>query len=292
MTEKVFAIVVTFNRKVLLRECIKALQTQSYPLSQIVIVNNASTDGTQEMLEEFPTLKILNLPSNIGSSGGYYEGMKWAFESGAEWFWLMDDDVEPLQDALENQLKYSHISQCIHPTKYFLNGDVFEWEQIFCPVLGITVKLKEASFKNGKEWCYVNTGCFEGMLINRSIVKKIGYPDKRFFTCYDDTIYGFLASLYTNTIYIRKASFLKKINPKSQSPSDIKLYYSVRNYLLEAEYLIKMGFQTRGFYLLCFCYLVFHMLMRSIVREYSIKRFYIVLKAAKDGIRKNFGIIR
>ena len=50
MKEKICAVVVTYNRKDLLVECLNALKNQTYPLDGIYIIDNASTDGTQELL--------------------------------------------------------------------------------------------------------------------------------------------------------------------------------------------------------------------------------------------------
>ena len=59
MNPIVCAVIVTYNRKLLLRECLGALSNQSVPLERIIVVNNASTDGTQEMVgEEFPGVEL------------------------------------------------------------------------------------------------------------------------------------------------------------------------------------------------------------------------------------------
>ena len=100
-SDRVCAVVITFNRKALLRECLLALGPQLQPEDRILVVDNASTDGTSALLEtEFPTLERLSLPENIGGSGGFYEGMKWAFEKGFDFLWLMDDDGRPDPDCL------------------------------------------------------------------------------------------------------------------------------------------------------------------------------------------------
>ncbi|MDQ6623533.1 MAG: glycosyltransferase [Verrucomicrobiota bacterium] len=77
----VCAVVVTYNRRELLRECVAALLAQTQQVEKILIVNNASTDGTVEMLAaEFPTsrhpqMEVLTLPVNIGGAGGFRAGM-------------------------------------------------------------------------------------------------------------------------------------------------------------------------------------------------------------------------
>ncbi len=75
MSERVCAVVLTYNRKELLSECLSALNAQTRPLDGIVVVNNASTDGTAEMLaESFATVNALNQHENLGASTGFYLG--------------------------------------------------------------------------------------------------------------------------------------------------------------------------------------------------------------------------
>jgi rhamnopyranosyl-N-acetylglucosaminyl-diphospho-decaprenol beta-1,3/1,4-galactofuranosyltransferase len=93
----VAAVVVTFNRKELLCECLDALLAQTYPVSRIVLIDNASSDGTAELLAEKGYLEneifdYLRLPVNSGGAGGFHEGVKRAFEAGFDWLWLMDDE--------------------------------------------------------------------------------------------------------------------------------------------------------------------------------------------------------
>src|SRR5690606_27933775 len=98
------------------------------PLQAIYIIDNASTDGTPELLHrmgytpspqggtltlETPgnqeKVKIIHirLPENTGGAGGFHEGVKRAYNDGYDWIWLMDDDAEPLEDALEKLLPYA-----------------------------------------------------------------------------------------------------------------------------------------------------------------------------------------
>ena len=112
MLDTVAAVIVTYNRKELLAECILALLNQTHPLNKIFVIDNASTDGTYIMLERKGFLNNSKisyhaLPENMGSSGGFAEGIKKAHEEGFDWIWIMDDDSEPAPNALELLLEYS-----------------------------------------------------------------------------------------------------------------------------------------------------------------------------------------
>jgi GT2 family glycosyltransferase len=246
------AVLVTFNRKKLLLECISGLLNQTKQLTHIVILDNNSNDDTESTIKEkfgsHKSITFIQLGENTGGAGGFYHGIKWAYEQGYEWFWLMDDDVEPEFDCLEKMSKFTQQSKCLHPTKrYTDNGEVFNWEGHLNPKNSYSVRLKNEKFRT-KEYTTTNIGCFEGMLIHKDIVKKIGFPDPRFFITGDDLIYGHLASKHTPVYYLRDPEFKKKIlkNEKSyflnferpyQSP--FYLYFNTRNHFLKKDYLIK-----------------------------------------------------
>jgi rhamnopyranosyl-N-acetylglucosaminyl-diphospho-decaprenol beta-1,3/1,4-galactofuranosyltransferase len=211
---RVAAVIVTYNRKQLLCECIDALLAQSSSVARIVLIDNASTDRTAELLAERGYLgtgvfDYIRMPVNAGGAGGFHEGVKRGYEEGYDWLWLMDDDVEPVPDALSTMLSYSNVSQCIQACKAFKDGESEGWER--------WASIDESgrrttSDEQNADYIVAQTGCFEGMLIHREIIAKIGLPDKRFFIGGDDVAYGYLASKHTQVIYIREACFVKKMN--------------------------------------------------------------------------------
>ena len=75
---KIIAVVVTYNRRELLKRNIGCLR-QNTPLHSIVVVNNGSTDGTKEWLDEQTDLRVIH-QENVGGSGGFYTGIRYAFQ--------------------------------------------------------------------------------------------------------------------------------------------------------------------------------------------------------------------
>src|SRR5258708_30897142 len=101
----VAAVIVTFNRKGLLIECLEAVRGQTRPCERVFIIDNASTDGTPELLADEGLLdgsiEYVRLPVNTGSAGGFHEGMRRAYEAGYDWLWLLDDGGRTAPHRLE-----------------------------------------------------------------------------------------------------------------------------------------------------------------------------------------------
>src|SRR5260370_443057 len=115
----VAAVIVTFNRKGLLVRCLEAVRAQTRPCDRVFIIDNASTDGTTELLGNTGLLDgmvdYVRLPVNTGSAGGFHEGMRRAYEAGHEWLWLMDDDGCPAPDRLETLISCEDSLDIIGP---------------------------------------------------------------------------------------------------------------------------------------------------------------------------------
>jgi len=289
--EKIAIIVVTYNRKDLLLKCLHGILNQDYIVEKIFLIDNNSNDGTDKMIQQnfLNNKKIVykKLKENTGGAGGFHEGVKIAFETGFDWFWLMDDDVTPEKNCLRKMLEYKEISKCIHPHEYDVNGNEFIWEQIFDPHTGRAASLENISFKNGKDYTFVNVGCFEGMLIHRDIVANIGLPDTRFFISSDDTIYGFVASMFTNVIYVKDA-ILTKLIPLQKTANVKRFYYLVRNQFLIKEYLKKYNlYRNKVFYLNLLSLMIVIGVKQSFISK-SIKPFLYSILGLFHGLIKKF----
>ncbi|RYZ29607.1 MAG: glycosyltransferase [Chitinophagaceae bacterium] len=233
---QVFAVVVTYNRLSLLKNTLEGLKAQSHLPAHTIVVNNGSSDGTTEWLDRQSGLQVIH-QENVGGSGGFYTGVKAANEAGAEWIWIMDDDVLPEQNCLEKLLNYSSQSLCLNPIHVDQHNIVSDEERWFDATDCSIVNLHNRSFENGKKIWFRNLGSFEGMLIHRSLIEKIGFPDPRFFIAHDDLIYGYLASKHTNVAVIADAIIRRQPVVKSEeSTYHYDYYYMYRNLWLLEEY--------------------------------------------------------
>ncbi|MCW2756725.1 MAG: glfT2 2, partial [Nocardioidaceae bacterium] len=102
MTETTAVVVVTFNRADLLERMLAGLARMEPAPEAVIVVDNASTDHTRQVLEAAtnPGLVALHESENLGGAGGFHLGVKAAYDGGFDRIWLMDDDVVPARDCL------------------------------------------------------------------------------------------------------------------------------------------------------------------------------------------------
>lgn len=291
----VAAVVVTYNRKHLLLECLAGLLSQTVLPDRIYVIDNASTDGTAESLEGAgyfanPLVRYVQLDSNRGGAGGFSAGLQIAFNDGFDWFWLMDDDVEPYPDGLAQLLAFRNVSGCIHGRRRNPDGTTVTGIECFSERTVTTKRIPDPLFLVNSHAQPINTGCFEGMLIAREVVSQIGFPDADFFITWDDTYYGYLASRVTTVLYVNAFTLQRKLpvgvvrswlfEPRLlQSP--LALFYSHRNRWLIAK---KLGVCCWPFWTASVTFLL-RALFREIVLVRSTSRAAAIVKGVCSGMR-------
>ena len=249
----VAAVVVTYNRKDYLADLLPSLLAQTRPLQAIYVVDNASTDGTREFLDaeyaDHPVVHRVYLTENTGGSGGFHAGVVRAYADGHDWFWLMDDDVLALPDGLEGLLRYTGRAGCIHGRRIDFHGGAFFWQPRINEFLGIPLPYLRDPFEDGTDCFETNSGVFEGMLVSREVVARIGPPDPRFFITWDDAVYALLASRVTKVVYVDHFSLRRQREQRQVSlavrhlndGSDLFRYHVMRNRGYMAHYLRHLG---------------------------------------------------
>jgi rhamnopyranosyl-N-acetylglucosaminyl-diphospho-decaprenol beta-1,3/1,4-galactofuranosyltransferase len=181
-------VVVTYNRRQLLLECLAALAAQTQPPARIHIVDNASTDGTQQALSDAGWLLRGDvdyhcLPDNRGGAGGFAAGLERAVAQGADWVWMMDDDAMAAPDALACLLNAATSADNFYGS-VAVAGDHLAW--------GMTLKSNAqrierlADLPAQSEVAFLP---FLGILVHRKLVARIGLPDASFFLAADDLEY-------------------------------------------------------------------------------------------------------
>ncbi|RGM91437.1 glycosyltransferase family 2 protein [Phocaeicola plebeius] len=233
----IIAVVVTYNRRELLKRNIACLRLNT-PVSSIVVVNNGSTDGTGAWLDEQEDLTVIH-QENVGGSGGFYRGIQYAYQAGADWIWCMDDDVFPRPDCMEYLLPYTHEPGVgILAPRRLMAGQIFtnDFQKVNLsnPFASMyQQKLKKQVVNGPVDICGT---AFEGLCISRKAVAEIGLPNKELFIFCDDTDYCLRAVLagfrilYIPSALMDKEKFFSNDNWEERSrKKKWKRFYQVRN---------------------------------------------------------------
>jgi GT2 family glycosyltransferase len=244
---KVNCVIVTYNRLPLLKECIEAVLSQTFPVTKLIIVNNAITDNTKMYLDSLaePVFEIINLAKNTGGSGGFNIGLKRSMDIPADWTWLMDDDTIPLPNALEELINRSGIvknigflcSKVLYP-----DGAIHRNNLVYPRTLHNTPYLEFIE----KGVLLAATCTFVSCLINKTAIKTVGFPIADFFIWFDDLEYtdritrsDFFGMFVWSSCVIHKTS-QNHASSINEATKDVfwKFYYGERNsiYLLKHKH--------------------------------------------------------
>ncbi|MBE7552150.1 MAG: glycosyltransferase family 2 protein [Anaerolineales bacterium] len=240
MSACVCAIVVTYNRKILLQECLDALLAQTHPPDRILVIDNASADGTAEALRtngylEKKLIEYIGLPLNIGGAGGFHEGIKRAYQQGFDWLWLMDDDSIPEVDALAQLFKaHRQFDEANRPTLLaskvvWTDGSLHPMNPPIVKVAAPESLLLAAQHATASIRC--NT--FVSLLLHRSLVEKYGLPVADYFIWSDDIEYTARILRYEFGVVVPTSVVWHKTAKKYTHMNDAgpRYYYHLRNNL-------------------------------------------------------------
>ena len=195
-----------------MQEAVAALQRQTYPLQQIVVVDNGSTDGTAEWLDAQQGL-LAKHQQNLGGSGGFYTGLKVAASLDTEWIWVMDDDTICEPDTLQKLVQ--KIPQV--PEKIGFIGSKSVWKDGSPHMMNIPAiqpRFNETlpfNLYDHLNLLLTETSSFVSLLINVNAVRKVGLPYREFFIWGDDQEYtrritkaGYLGFYCTDSVVLHK----------------------------------------------------------------------------------------
>lgn len=188
---KVNAVVVTYNRLDLLKECIDALEKQTYKINKIIIVDNFSNDGTRSFLKQFcdnNKFVIEYLDSNQGGAGGFNHGIKKSFNYDCDWIWVMDDDTIPLPNALEVMINNKYINENIEKIG-FTSSNVL-WSNNEAGLINIPMPDNDYNKYLDNNIIKLKHTTFVSFLVRSDVVKEVGLPYKEFFIWGDDVEYS------------------------------------------------------------------------------------------------------
>ena len=298
---KVCIVIVTYNRKEYLIKLLEKLKSQTYKITQIVVFDNNSTDGTGDALKRHGFLDLDNevLPiiyhkndENLGGSGGFYNGIKLAMDYDYDLIWAMDDDVLPENNCLEELIdKLDEDTGICIPNRSGFGYEDYAITNVNMsnPFLygSVNKKTKKYSDEIQGDTIKVFDMAFEGPLIRTSLIKKIGYPNKDLFILYDDSEYAMRASKIAIIKFVKNAHLYKQIIPTVNSDGACftwKSYYDIRNGIWFDKMYGENIFvgNIRPIVTVLYWYV-------RLIKKHGFKYIKFVNKAYIDGIKSNLG---
>ena len=261
MKPSIACVVVTFNRLELLKRSLSCYEQQSKAPDYLIVVDNNSSDGTLDYLDEWKKQRhpfqcsIIHLSENIGGSGGFYTGCQKALELNADYVWLADDDacpalnvIERFQAHVQNDTRARNAAalctvvleqgriQADHRRRYELTWDNMK-------AMSVPINEYKKSVFSLQLFSYV------GVIIKAEVLRKVGLCEKEFFIYNDDAEHSLRVATcgeilcYTDMEVLHKKTVIQKIKDEKET-IDWHYYYSARNSYL----MLKRHFKRQYFF--------------------------------------------
>lgn len=237
--ETVGVVVVTYNRAELLPRMLDGLLAQTRRPDLVVVIDNASTDHTADVLAAAtnPGLEVIRTDENLGGAGGFHLGVRTAYARGVDRIWLMDDDVVPAPDCLAVLMATDE--PALMAVREDLDGRLVEKAATrFDLDNPLAVRPKTAMVETAygerrrmPERVELENVAFEGFMVRRDVVARVGLPDPSYFIFYDDVDYALRIRRAGYRIWaVRDAVLVRQLGFDQQHDlSGWKGFYMYRN---------------------------------------------------------------
>ncbi|MEY2702433.1 MAG: hypothetical protein RLY43_1066 [Bacteroidota bacterium] len=233
---KVAAVIVTYNRLDLLKECVLAIESQNFKLWNIFVINNGSTDGTYEWLKSKKSIIVLN-QENLGGAYGFYAGIKFAYDNGADWIWCLDDDTIANEDTLSKLMSSKFIND---PQTGFLSS-IVKWTDNSLHKMNAVMPISNLNIYDNilsDQILEISGASFVSLLISRNAVTNCGLPIKEFFIWGDDVEYTnritkfYKGYLKLDSLVVHKTRFNETADFSLMTKDNyFKYKYLIRNHI-------------------------------------------------------------
>jgi GT2 family glycosyltransferase len=235
----VWCIVLAYNGIDLTLECLATLRNQDYPNLHLLVVDNASTDDTVEILRaQAPDVEVLPANANLGYAGGNNLGMRHALEQGADLLFLVNNDTRldaHCVTALVEEIRQAPTCGAVGPMVYTWDnwqtissaGGVVDWATADAINVGAG-EADQGQFA-ARSVDFVN-GC--GIMVSKTAVERVGLIDERFFMYWEETDWCVRMQEAGLDVRFQPAAKMQHKAPLTwEQQSPLTLYYMGRNRL-------------------------------------------------------------
>ncbi len=251
---KIATIIVTYNRKELLLKSVDSVLQQTLGLPDVVVIDNASTDGTRMAIEEISSnnarVKYYNTGANLGGAGGFSYGINLAVNLGYEYLWIMDDDTIPENNALEELMKAADL---LDNSFGFLSSYVKWTDGSSCimniPQISPQWRFFDIEKQFDNKMIMLESSSFVSMFVRADVVREVGLPIKEFFIWADDVEFSLRLSAKYKSFYVLDSQVVHAIKNntatsiiKENDESRLNRYY----YLYRNRYYIARKLSKRA----------------------------------------------
>src|SRR3989344_3560356 len=252
---KIAIVVLNYNGKENTLACInsiKKLNKSNYKV-KLIVVDNASNDGSREALSKIKDITLVKNDKNLGYSGGNNIGIKHALSLGSEYILILNNDTIVEKSLIINLINSAKKGDIVSPKIYFAKGFEFhknrykkedlgkviwyaggkiDWQN----VIGIHIVVDEVDHGQFSKRLEINLATGACILIRRQVFKKIGFFDEKYFLYLEDMDFCVRAKRAGFKIIFEPKAILWHKNASSGggSGSGLQDYYISRNRLLFA----------------------------------------------------------
>lgn len=247
LVNNTLALVVTYNRLADLKVCIESLRHQSCSGFDILVVNNGSTDGTEDWLLKQNDLKVIT-QENRGGAGGFFTGMQYMMNNGYHYLVMMDDDGICDEKEIESLLLAYEAKKKEVKELFVLNSLVVDKENpeliSFSWAIGVKRSSKVTDLK--KEAFFFGIHPFNGTLLSRDVIERIGYIKKEMFIWGDEKEY--MARAIHNNVKLITVTSAVHYHPKEKGiKGNVIPFWPKFKVLVKPEHLSHYYYRNEGY---------------------------------------------
>jgi GT2 family glycosyltransferase len=223
MKRTLASVTIAYNAAQSLPRQMDALLGQTHPLQEIVVVDNASTDGTRELLaEQYPQVTVLGMKENLGAAGAWAEGLSYAaLERGYDWVWTFDQDSVPETNALGTLLAGLQESDGLAKEIGMVVPMAVHRDTatLYPPMLWRDGFVKLSAEQMRQPIWFADVAITSGSLVLREVVQEVGVPRADFFMDISDVEYclrirlrGYRIAVISGAVMSHEIGNTRKVN--------------------------------------------------------------------------------
>lgn len=239
--KRVAAVICNYNKEKFVLECIQSVTESAFEKLDIIVVDNASSDGSVESIRNRfgSRVKLFVNGENLGGSGGFNTGIRYALKEDYEYIWCLDNDV--LVD--ENAIGELYAFMEGHPEVGMTGSKVYHMENPdYVQQFGIDIIWDEYCCEAKYHGCledgsmpevvYSDAVAACSVLVRASVIREIGLLPEENFLYWDDTEWGYRCNLAGYKVAsLGSSQILHSMGAKKEDVNTFPLYYAWRNWI-------------------------------------------------------------